>query len=116
MRHEQLRLAMKKPRFGTISGRGAWATTYVVVVSIFMLVFAALIPLAIACKSLFYETNPRVRALALGNVFLAGWLAAWATLCVEFRPTPWLSDEVNYAILDFYAGLSAFGPAFLALV
>jgi hypothetical protein len=106
---------MIRLKFGTISGRGAWATIFVVMVGGFMAVFVALIPLAITCKALLYETNRTVRRMVLVNVCVAGWLSAWATLCLEIHPTPWLSDAVNYAILDFYAGPKAFGPVIMML-
>jgi hypothetical protein len=82
----------------------------------FPLAFAAAIPVAIACKALLYEKNRTVRALALLNVFLSGWLAALATLCVEVHPSLWLSEQLNAAVLDFYSGLNFVGPVFATLV
>lgn len=71
---------------------------------------------AIACKALLYETSRRVRVMVLLNVLAAGWLAACATMYVELRPTPWLPDAVNFAVLDFYAGMSLCGPVVMTLL
>ncbi|HET6879514.1 MAG TPA: hypothetical protein VFI31_05145 [Pirellulales bacterium] len=107
---------MKAPQFGTISGRGAWATILALMVCSFALVFPALIPLAVSSKTFFHERNRKVRRMVLVNVFLAGWMSAAAAMWVELRPTPWLSDAINFAVLDFYAGMSSFGPVVLTLL
>lgn len=106
---------IKRFSSGTISGRGAWATIFLLMCGAFPLAFAAAIPLAIACKALLYEKNRIVQVLVLLNVFLSGWLAVWATMCVEVRPSPWLSERWNAELAGFYATLLLFGPVLTAL-
>lgn len=107
---------MNKSRFGTISGRGAWATIFAVLFLGFAFAFAAAIPLAIALKALLYETNRKLRAMVLLNVFLSGWLAVCATTYVELRASPRLPEIVNSHVIDFYSSIKFFGPAVTTLV
>ena len=106
---------VKKFSTGTISGQGAWATIVLLMCGAFPIAFVVMIPLAIALKALFYEKNRMVQTLVLLNVFLSGWLAAWATMCVEVRPTPWLPDRWNAELSGFYLTLAFFGPVFSTL-